>query len=90
MFGLAQSLLCFVLGYFVGVVVAVEVGESFQVSGGPGMFALEKLIDFALGGRSVVDGSCVGIFRCADLEAGGAESLLYSPMSKVRNNSSND
>lgn len=83
-FGLAQSLLCFVLGYFVGVIVAVEMGESFEVSGGPGMFALKKLVHFALRGRSVVDGSCVGIFRCTDLEAGVAESLLCLPKTKVR------
>ena len=75
-FGLGQCLLCFVLGYFVGVVVAVEVGESFQVDGRPGMFALEELVHFALGGRSSVDGGCVGIFCGADLETGCAESFL--------------
>lgn len=40
----------FRLGNFIGMVVSVEKGESFQVCWGPGVFTLEKLIDFALRG----------------------------------------
>ena len=80
LFGLAlgcrQGLLGFVLGDFVGVVVAVEVREALEVGGRPGVFPLEELVDFALRGRAAVDGGCVGVFGGADVGAGGSKSVL--------------
>jgi hypothetical protein len=55
--------LCLYLGDFIGVVVAVEKGEPLQVCWGPGVLALEQLVDFALGGGAVVDCGCV-VFLC--------------------------
>ena len=62
-----QDLLCFILGDLVGVIVAVEVGESLQVCGGPGVFSLKKFVDFALRGGAAVYGGCVVIFCFADV-----------------------
>lgn len=64
------------LGNLVGVVVAVEVGEAFEVGGGPGMFALEEFVDFALGGGAAVDGGCVVVFCFADMATSSSEAFL--------------
>ena len=65
--GHGQDLLCFILGDLVGMIVAVEVGESLEVCGGPGVFSLEEFVDFALGGGAAVYGGCVVIFCFADV-----------------------
>jgi hypothetical protein len=68
--------LCLYLGDFVGVVVAVEKGEALQVCWGPGVLALEQLVDFALGGGAVVDCGCV-VFLCfANMGASCAEACF--------------
>ena len=63
-------------GDLVGVVVAVEVGEAFEVGGGPGVFALEEFVDFALGGGAAVDGGCVVVFCFADVTTSGSKAFL--------------
>ncbi len=51
---------------------AVERCESFKVVGGPGVFPLEELVDFALGIRTL--GNCCRVVF-ADLLEGGASGL---------------
>ena len=40
----------------VGVVGAVELGETLEVVGGPGVFSLQQLVDFALGAGALAYG----------------------------------
>ncbi len=54
------------------MVGAVERGESFQVVWGPGVFALEKLVDFTLGIGTL--GYCSGVVF-TDLLEGGSGGL---------------
>jgi hypothetical protein len=53
------------------VVGAVEGGEALEVRGRPGVFALEELIDFALGSGALGDGGGVGGFGGTEGKAGG-------------------
>lgn len=75
--GDGELLLCGDLGLLVGVVGAVEGCEAFEVGGGPGVFALEELVDFALGGGAAGDGGLVVFFGGADCCAGGFDSGLW-------------
>ena len=59
-------------GLLVGVVGAVEGGEALEVGGGPGVFALQEGVHFALGGGALA--YCVGVGFAGFLE-GGAGAL---------------
>ena len=51
-----QGLLGGGFALLVGVVGAVELGETLEVVGGPGVLALQQLVDFALGAGALADG----------------------------------
>lgn len=65
-----EGLLRLCLRNLVGVVVAVEGSEAFQVDGRPGVLALQKLVYLPLGGRAAVYSGGVGFLGPADLSAG--------------------
>lgn len=58
------------------MVGAVEGGKSFEVRGCPGVFALEELVNFALGGGAAVYGSRISFFGLADERAGFTDTVL--------------
>lgn len=60
------------------MVGAVERCEALQVAGGPGVFALQELIDLALGGGAAGDGGLIVFFGGADGGTGGFGGDLWS------------
>lgn len=72
-----ECFLRFCLGDFVGMVISIEKSESFQVCRGPGMFTLEKFVDFALRGGAAIDRSCVFVFGFANLGSGSLKAGLW-------------
>lgn len=66
------------LSLLVGVVGAVEGREALEVAGRPGVLALQKLVDFALGGGAAGDGGLVVFFGGADGGAGRFDDGLWS------------
>ena len=58
-FGRQQGFLGGGFALLVGVVGAVEFGEALEVVGGPGVFALQQLVDFALGAGTLAYGEGV-------------------------------
>ena len=63
-------------GLFVGVVASVEAGEAFEVGGAPVVFALEEVVDFALGVGAGGDGGGVGGTGGFDGLSGGGDELF--------------
>jgi hypothetical protein len=58
------------------MVGAIEGCEALEVCGGPSVFALEELVDFPLGCRTLRNGVRIVIFSFADSKLRGANKYL--------------
>lgn len=55
------------------MIAAIEAGEALEVCGVPGMFSVEEVVDFALGGASGGHGGGVGVALGFDCKFGGGD-----------------